>query len=426
MATYIDEVKLGEGGFGEVWRCRRKEDGKRFAKKTLLDGADDETEQRFAREIRLLRSLDHPNIVEVVGKRLETRPMFYVMPLYNGSLRSFLSTIQGDEKLLRVVYSSILDAVEYAHSQGVIHRDLKPENVLMDDTVNLVVSDFGLCRKMDAVSTRATATGQGMGTPYYCAPEQFSNFKDTDQRSDIYALGKMLYELYLGHPGFGTIDFSGLPTGIRAIVTKCIKNEPDLRYQTVTALKQAWHALIDAESRTSRGQEAAELRIRDVLSDDEANELLSFIEESCGTDDDALHEFLIKTTTGAVGAMYSLDPDGIRRLIKRFGRFTAHSGWGFDYTDRIGAWCHALIRVSNDSEMRTDLAACVLEVGAGHNRYYVMDLLQDIFELMTDPGEQLLMREKLGEISPYLLEQVTGRLSLSRIPRLIAEAFEKE
>src|SRR5258705_12128695 len=96
MATYIDEDRIGSGGFGEVYRCRRKEDDAKFALKRLAANSDASAIARFVKEVRILSSLDHPNIVKVVGKRLQPPRYFYVMPLYNHSLRAEISGLVVD------------------------------------------------------------------------------------------------------------------------------------------------------------------------------------------------------------------------------------------------------------------------------------------------------------------------------------------
>jgi eukaryotic-like serine/threonine-protein kinase len=108
-----------------------------------LDDTDEEVVKRFEREVRIQSKLDHPNIVKVLDKKLTDDARFYVMPLYRGSLVDEFPDIVGYEERLSRIYSSILDAIEHAHTQGAIHRDLKPENVLLNSDQDIVISDFG-------------------------------------------------------------------------------------------------------------------------------------------------------------------------------------------------------------------------------------------------------------------------------------------
>ena len=168
------------------------------AMKTVPGGLSDEEKERFAREVRILSSLDHPNVVKVLAKQLSTEPFYYVMPLYRHSLASEIPAMAADESRINTIMSGVLDGVEYAHLQGILHRDIKADNVLMNSDTDLVISDFGLGRIIDSASTRQTISGFGMGTMRYMAPEQFSDAKYADHRSDVFSLGRMIYELYTG------------------------------------------------------------------------------------------------------------------------------------------------------------------------------------------------------------------------------------
>jgi serine/threonine protein kinase len=133
MAKYTDISEIGSGGFGKVFACRCDADGCKYAKKKLDESTDSDALKRFSREVRILSTLDHPHIVKVLGKRLEKPPFFYIMPLYKRSLRAELPNIVADTQRIDSIFSRLLTAIEYAHSQGIIHRDLKPENILLND-----------------------------------------------------------------------------------------------------------------------------------------------------------------------------------------------------------------------------------------------------------------------------------------------------
>jgi serine/threonine-protein kinase len=120
MPIYNDIRKLGSGGFGEVWLCKRQNDKAIFAKKKLL--ADDQDSiTRLVREVRILNRLNHPNIIKVVGLHLKESPYWYVMPRYDHTLLDALPALVGDDERIAKIFGSILDAMEYAHGEGVIH-----------------------------------------------------------------------------------------------------------------------------------------------------------------------------------------------------------------------------------------------------------------------------------------------------------------
>ena len=196
MSEFVEHTKLGEGGFGEVYVCA--EGNESFALKKLSLNCSEDAESRFQREIRILSTLDHPNIVKVLSHQWETRPFYYIMPLYECSLEQERVKIHHHEDRANKIFRAVLDGMEYAHEQGVVHRDLKPANILMNNDDDVVISDFGLGRFTDSETTRFTQTGHGLGSYFYMAPEQHYDGKNADRRSDIFALGRILYVMHVG------------------------------------------------------------------------------------------------------------------------------------------------------------------------------------------------------------------------------------
>ena len=161
---YARGSKLGSGGFGEVYKSTLVATGQIFAQKILASAADPEDVERFKREVRLLKTLNHPRIIRVVDTQLRVPPYWYVMPLYAGNLSSNLSDVRAEERMRSKIVNQLLQAIGYAHDKGVIHRDLKPENVLLDTDGDIAVSDFGLGRRIDshrlAIPIPAMASGR--------------------------------------------------------------------------------------------------------------------------------------------------------------------------------------------------------------------------------------------------------------------------
>jgi len=208
---FEDHERLGVGGFGEVYRCQRTGDGTFFAKK-LLTQAQADIVARFQREVRILAKLSHPRIVKVEFAHVDESPYWYTMPLYATSLSREIPSIVGDRKSIVQIFLCVLEAMQYAHAQGVLHRDLTPRNILMNGVDDVVVSDIGLSRDLYDEVTRATFTGDYMGSAGFVAPEQARDAKRADQRSDVFSLGRVLLNMYTGvHPDAGPSD-SALPT----------------------------------------------------------------------------------------------------------------------------------------------------------------------------------------------------------------------
>jgi eukaryotic-like serine/threonine-protein kinase len=158
--------------------------------------------ERFLAEVKITAGLDHPHILTLIDSGTVDGTLFYVMPLVRGeSLRARLmreKQLGIDEAL--TITRQIASALDYAHRQGVIHRDIKPENILLHEG-EAILTDFGIALAVsEAGGDRLTGTGLSLGTPSYMSPEQAAGDRHVDARSDIYALGAVMYEMLAGEP----------------------------------------------------------------------------------------------------------------------------------------------------------------------------------------------------------------------------------
>src|SRR4029079_17422626 len=196
--------ELGRGGMGVVYRARDPRLNRDVAVKLIPPSQlSDESEQRFQREAQLVAQMDHPSIVPIYDFGRHDEALYFVMALVQGTnLRAFL---RQDSQLGDVVDIGIqvAEALEYSHARGVVHRNIKPENIMVTREeglgVRVRVMDFGLARATS--ESRMTKTGTMVGTLASLSPEQVAG-KDVDGRSDIYALGTVLYECLVGQPPF--------------------------------------------------------------------------------------------------------------------------------------------------------------------------------------------------------------------------------
>jgi eukaryotic-like serine/threonine-protein kinase len=226
-ARYRIERELGRGGMAVVYLAEDLRHRRRVAVKVLRpDLARSIGAERFVREIEIAAGLSHPHILPLydsggAGDDL----LYYVMPYVEGeSLRDRLARerqLPVDDALR--LAREVAEALAYAHAQGVVHRDIKPENVLLQSG-HALVADFGIARAVDAAAhERLTETGIALGTPAYMSPEQAAGERDVDQRSDVYSLGCVLYEMLAGEP-----PFTG-PTAQAVLARKVLEPLPRLR-----------------------------------------------------------------------------------------------------------------------------------------------------------------------------------------------------
>ncbi len=200
---YRIERHLGEGGMATVYVAHDLKHDRKVAVKVLRPAlAAVLGAERFVHEIKTTANLQHPHILPLFNSGEDDGFLYYVMPFIDGeTLRDKLNreTQLGIEEAVRIT-TDVADALDYAHRQGVIHRDIKPENILLHDG-RPMVADFGIALAVSAAAGgRMTETGLSLGTPHYMSPEQATAEKDLTNRSDIYSLGAVLYEMLTGEP----------------------------------------------------------------------------------------------------------------------------------------------------------------------------------------------------------------------------------
>jgi len=200
---YRIERHIGEGGMATVYLARDLKHDRKVAVKVLRPelaavlGAE-----RFVQEIKTTANLQHPHILPLFDSGEADGFLYYVMPFIDGeTLRDKLNreTQLGIDEAVRIT-TELADALDYAHRNQVIHRDIKPENILLHDG-RPMVADFGIALAVSAAAGgRMTETGLSLGTPHYMSPEQATAERDVTNRSDIYSLGSMMYEMLTGSP----------------------------------------------------------------------------------------------------------------------------------------------------------------------------------------------------------------------------------
>ena len=271
IGKYQVKEPLGHGGMGRVYRAFHPALDRDVAIKLIhphLTG-DRGFVDRFQREAKIIASLRHPSIVQVHDFDVQGDAFYMVMEFIEGeSLESRLAALHEHGERMPLaqalhLFRSIVRAMAYAHSQGVVHRDLKPANVLLTPQGEPILVDFGLSRIIGG--KRLTATGAVLGTPAYMSPEQCSG-EMGGARSDVYGLGVMLYEL-----ATGTVPFTddtpvgvilkhisdppapprsinpGLPVDLEKVIQKALAKNPAERFASAQEILDALEALVTPE-----------------------------------------------------------------------------------------------------------------------------------------------------------------------------------
>jgi serine/threonine protein kinase len=248
--------ELGQGGMGKVYKAFDKEVNVRVALKLVKPeiAADKNTIERFRNELKVAREISHKNICRMYDLGREGETYFITMEYVSGEdLRSFIRRARRlDIGTAISIAKQVCEGLSEAHRLGVVHRDLKPSNIMIDQEGNAKIMDFGIARSLKG--KEITGAGVIIGTPEYMSPEQVEG-KKADERSDLYALGVILYEMVTGRVPFeGDTPLSiavkhkseipndprelnaQIPEDLSRLILRCLEKDKEKRFQSATAV----------------------------------------------------------------------------------------------------------------------------------------------------------------------------------------------
>jgi serine/threonine protein kinase len=261
LGPYRIISRIGQGGMASVYKAYQPSMDRHVAIKVLPGQLADSPEfvTRFQQEARIIAKLEHPHILPVFDFGEDNGITYFVMRYFDaGTLKSKMEAGPLPLDEIDRIFTQLADALGYAHARGVIHRDLKPANALVDADGNLFLTDFGIAKLLESASPRLTQTDAIMGTPAYISPEQ-ARAEPVDQRSDIYSLGIILYEMVTGRVPFmadtplavilkhvsdplplPSLVKADIPPAIEQVILKALAKNPNDRFGTTAEFVAAW------------------------------------------------------------------------------------------------------------------------------------------------------------------------------------------
>jgi serine/threonine protein kinase len=282
VGEFVVREVLGRGGMAVVYLAWQESMRREVALKVIrMDDLENNHEftQRFATEAKLIAALEDPHILPVYSHGIDGDIAYLAMRLLRGG--SLEDLMKGEPLTLQragELFVQICKGLAAAHNKGVIHRDLKPSNILMDDNGHVYLTDFGLAKLVDSEGYQ-TKTGQIVGTPLYMSPEQLRG-EPLDFRSDVYALGCMLYQMLTGTPPFPITDGDvipvifkhlqsppdpvstrnrNIPPTVEAVVMKALAKDRNERYDSVRSMANVVAEAIGHTSNISLPRPASEI-----------------------------------------------------------------------------------------------------------------------------------------------------------------------
>jgi serine/threonine protein kinase len=404
----LEEPKIGEGGFADVYRAVDRKQARPgaplVAVKLLRDvqTVDPEAIRRFKRELRLLEQLEHPNVIPILGHGETAEDgVWYAMPLAQGSLAAYIDEIDANPAEIVDLMRQVCAGLAYVHDQGIFHRDLKPGNVLRTANGSWAISDFGLAVEAERNTTVLTSTLRaGLGSWWYTAPEQWKAARSANHLSDVYSLGKVLQELVTGEPPVN----NDMPPGpLRPIVQRATANRPEQRYQSVAEFLDALeHAVEAPKGKWETAEDVAKRLLERVRlpkpAPEDLDELFTWsqrLDENDSDDMAALCRVLPWISGWSIKQLWHSDIGAFQRVFYRYGDYIAERGFSFEYCDVLADFCRRAVEQTQDTDVLRTAVRSLANLGANHNRWHVRDVLTELLQSIRDTETALTAVEGL-------------------------------
>ena len=424
-------AEIGRGGMGTVYQAISGND---VVAIKICNSNDQDLIRRFKREVRAVQKIQHNNVMPIITENLENDPPYYIMPLADMSVYDMLDELSCDHNKAIDIFLQICYGIQAAHLAGECHRDIKPQNALLLPDGRIVVSDFGLVKFMDRDSTMLTKTGMWVGTEMYMAPEQFlpGGSRDSNYLTDIYQLGKTLYQIYTGkYPAVMSED--GIPANLWYIIQKATKQNPKERFSDVSELIDALNEYIASLDPSSNPQESflIELRsINDQLSvglyhKASVDRLINILMLESQVDDIFLNMF--DRVPEKILSIYAKDyPDKLLPLIEKHAQIISKCviGRSFDYAETVAQKMNLVYQSTTNNNLKACAIKSVLIAAVDLNRFRAMNVFNKLLISIQDNDEAFIIADMLKHnINRY--KRIYTQISKDQLHYHIQQQWDK-
>jgi eukaryotic-like serine/threonine-protein kinase len=410
--------EINRGGFGVVHEVDGGQAGP-LARKTFDPLVSDPAEReklrrRFSREVRIQSQIRHPNIMPVISSDLDASQPNFTMPLATGSFEQKIATDYALGTMDTAAWQDILAAVEELHRLGYVHRDLKPANVLCVGG-KWLIADFGLILPMVRDTTIITSSKSAYGSHYYAAPEQASDFRNTPEQADIFALGCMLHDC-VEQPA-RRVPFSQIrvPGIYGPILEKCTEFEPRKRFPSVASLRAALFDLWRTSQFAPPAPEEADLIESIVNNPSSVEAWRRFVGHVESLKSIERSPILRSVNSDLIKQLSALDDVLFGRLMELICEWAESTGFQWEYCDVVGDRLLEAYRIS-PVRIRCRVVLSALELAVSHNRWHVMNQAGAMLGQAADNGlvDRMLIELNLNPEIESRLRRVEDIIHWSR------------
>ena len=404
--------ELGSGGFGVVYEVTDISCEEKIALKISTSENPDDI-KRFQREVRIMQSIDHENVMDILNCNLESEPLYFTMPLARYSLDKkidfFVKDSENQYKNTLKVFIEICKGINAIHQSKAVHRDIKPQNILVIGNSKIVVSDLGLGKFEERKSTFITDSFAYLGTESYRPPEFMGvgGTKNADARGDIFQLGKTLYYMLTGeNPSI--IQIGLLPSSLEFIISRATKGNPDDRYQSVSELLDTIETYLYSldPDRSPEYVFKINLEVAEKLAEEETfkreniTSLLSSINEC--KEDTTLFLNLFDSLSSKLLKIISINfSDELEQILNEYTLnldiFLDDNGLNFEYAETVASKMKIIYCYSKNLDYKKIALRNILVSSVAYNRYTAIDIFVCIISYIRDDGEALAIVEMLKD-----------------------------